>query len=368
MGKDDWAVVVGIERYFDAGSLGKLSGPENDANDFFSWVTSSDGGAVPEGQAKLILSSHYPHQFNAATDAQPTADAIKGAFDHLKEIANENAENGLGLTVGDRLYIFLAGHGFAPSYDDKLTALLTAEASVASSQLQHVIGSYMADWFWRAAYFKQILLFVDCCRSILPCTQLFQPYSDERGKDYDLLSRFYAFGARIGQESREWAPNGKFHGVFTMTLMNGLRGAAYDPRDPKSITAESLRDYLYNDFKNFMVPADRERSDRRKDPEVQYEQRPGANFVVAPVPPKNMLERVIGVSAKTFKTTIAAAPALIGKKAEIQDRTFKKVSDLVLQATNDVDLERGTYLVAVAGVAEKLFEVTGGPMEAVNVG
>jgi len=369
MGKDDWAIVVGIQSYFDAGSLGALSGPENDANDFYKWVTSPDGGAVPApAQAKLILSSQFTQPFQKPEDAQPTADAIVSAFNHLKEVANENAENGLGLTVGDRLYIFFAGHGFAPSYDDKLTALLTAEASVANSKLQHVIGSYMADWFWRAAYFKQVLLFMDCCRSILPCTQLFQPYQDERGQDYDLLSKFYAFGARIGQESREWAPDGKtYHGVFTLTLMNGLRGAAYDPKQPKNITAESLRDYLYNDFKNFMVPSDRERTDRRKDPEIQYEQRPNANFVVAPVPPKTLVERVIGARAKEFKRTINAAPQLVGKKAEIQDWHFDKVTEITLQPKNDVDLPRGTF-VLITDNAEVPFEVTGGPLEDVNVG
>jgi hypothetical protein len=368
MSKDDWAVVVGIQTYFDAGSLGALSGPENDAKAFHDWVTSKPGGEVPKGQAKLILSSQFKQPFPTAADAMPTADAIKDAFDHLKSVANENAENGNGLTVGDRLYIFLAGHGFAPSLDDQLTALLTAEASVANSQLQHIIGSYMADWFWRAGYFKQVLLFVDCCRSILPCTQLFKPYQDERGRDFDQLTRFYAFGARIGQESREWTPDGGVcHGVFTMTLMNGLQGAAYDPRTPKNITAESLRDYLYNDFKNFMVPGDRERSDRRKDPEVQYEQRPDSNFVVAPVPPTGIVERVIGARAKQYTRTITVAPQFVGKQAEIQDWTYNKIADLVLQATNAVPLARGTYLIKTDG-AEVPFEVTGGPLEAVNVG
>lgn len=361
MGKNDWAVVVGIQQYFDRSALGVLGGPENDATEFFEWVTSPSGGDVPKTQAKLILSSQFRQPFTAAADAMPTNKAITAAFDHLKDIAEENDRRGLGLTVGDRLYIFMAGHGFAPSLNDELTALLTAEALVAQSQLNHVIGSYMADWFWRAAYFKQVVLFMDCCRSILPCTQLYTPYQDLRGPDYDLLTRFYAYGARVGRESREWTPpGGKCHGVFTMALMNGLRGAAYDPRDPKNITAESLRDYLYNNFTNFMVPADRDRGDIRKEPEIDYEQRPNSNFVLAPSPPATLLQRFVGAKAKQFPVRIAASDANVGKQVDIQDWKFKTVQHLTLQKTNDLKLERGTYVLTGPEI-EKTFEVTGDP-------
>lgn len=361
MGKNDWAVVVGIDTYYDSGSLGALLGPENDAQEFYQWVVSPTGGDVPEGQAKLILSSQYKSKqpFASPADAMPTAAAIKLAFDHLQSIAEENDDKGIGLTVGDRLYIFMAGHGFAPSVRDELTALLTAEASVTSSQLTHVIGSYMADWFWRAAYFKQIFLFMDCCRTILPCTHLFEPYRIRRGPNFDQGVRFYANGARPGHESREWTPpGGKCHGVFTMTLMNGLRGAAYDPRDPKHITAESLRDYLYNDLKNFMVPGDREKPDVRTDPEVQYEHRPGRNPVVAPVPPKTLLEKVLGPKAPQFPVRITAAAASVGKAVDVQNWTLEKVASLTLQPANDLQLERGYYLITGNGI-EASFEVTG---------
>src|SRR3954452_5954523 len=145
MGRNDWAIVIGIQSYFDTKGLAALEGSENDASAFYTWVTSPDGGAVPQEQAALIVSSAFKPPFNSQADAMPTAEAIKLAFDHLKEIADENDERGLGLSVGDRLYIFMAGHGFAPSLDDQLTALLTAEASVTTSELNHVVGSYMAD-------------------------------------------------------------------------------------------------------------------------------------------------------------------------------------------------------------------------------
>ncbi|HEU5218622.1 MAG TPA: hypothetical protein VFU23_08180, partial [Gemmatimonadales bacterium] len=59
MARDDWAIVVGIKRYFDP-ALAGLEGPENDARQFYEWVVSPSGGAVPKAQAKLIVSSDYP--------------------------------------------------------------------------------------------------------------------------------------------------------------------------------------------------------------------------------------------------------------------------------------------------------------------
>ena len=226
MAKDDWAIVVGVKAYFDS-HLAGLEGPENDANEFYQWAVSDDGGAVPKGQAQLILSSMYNPPFKAATDAMPTAEAVKAAFDHLKSIAEENGENGNGRVVGRRLYLFFSGHGFAPSHRDDLTAILTADANVKEDKLPHILCSYMADFFWRACYFEEILLFVDCCRSRMECSQLYMPYDDESGSEFWKVRRFYGYGARVGKESREWKmADGQVHGVFTRTLIDALKGAA----------------------------------------------------------------------------------------------------------------------------------------------
>src|SRR5471030_1970768 len=128
MAKGDWAIVVGIKSYADPGLAG-LEGPENDAKEFHDWVVSDAGGGVPKDQAKLIRSSDYGPPFTSAATAMPTQEAIKAAFDHLMTMADANAAKGLGRVVGDRLYLFFSGHGFAPDQDDGLTALLTANAS-----------------------------------------------------------------------------------------------------------------------------------------------------------------------------------------------------------------------------------------------
>lgn len=358
MAKADWAIVVGIKNYFDPDLVG-LEGPENDAREFYDWIVSADGGAVPKDQAKLIASSDYP-PFTTSTTAMPTAEAIKGAFDHIRSIADENEQKGLGRNVGERLYLFFSGHGFAPSQHDDLTALLTAEASVAGAHLTHIIGSYMADFFWRARFFDEILLFMDCCRSVMECAQLYMPYEDERATDYYMGRRFYAYGARTTMESREWKmADGQYHGVFTRTLLDALSGTGYDPRDPSKITAESLRDQLYNGFKNFMSAPDRQRPDLPKEPEVVYEQKPGGNFTI--VTRANLAQRILGLKKVTkYGVTILVSPGRVGKEATIRDKNLAVVSEETLAAPTMLSLERGFYAINIAGESEPLpFEVTG---------
>jgi hypothetical protein len=363
MARNDWAIVVGIKNYVDP-DLAGLEGPENDAKEFHDWVVSSEGGAVPKGQATLIRSSDYHPPFKDPATAMPTQEAIKAAFDHLLAIADENEKKGLGREIGNRLYVFFSGHGFAPDQDDELTALLTADASIANAQLTHVIGSYMADKFWRGKFFKEILLFMDCCRSVMECAQLYKPYTNERATDYQEVRRFYAYGARVAKESREWKmPDGEFHGVFTKTLLDALGGSGYDPDNPALITAESLRDQLYNGFKHFMSAADQERLDLPKEPEVDYEEKPGAKFTI--VTRANLARRILGQTMITkYPVTIVTPSARVGRKAIVSDATLAKVSEVTLVARTPLSLELGFYALTITGEAEPItFEVIGAGSE-----
>src|SRR4051794_20882261 len=144
MGKDDWPIVVGVKNYPDP-DLAGLEGPEIDAKEFHDWVILGNGGDVPPGQAIPILSAEYNPPVTSPATAMPSQDKLKAAFDQLLSIADENEKKGFGREIGNRLYLFFSGHGFAPDQQDELVALLTANASIAEAQLTHVIGSYMAD-------------------------------------------------------------------------------------------------------------------------------------------------------------------------------------------------------------------------------
>jgi len=355
MARDDWAIVVGIKNYADP-DLAGLQGPEIDAQEFHAWVTSSGGGAVPPGQARLILS-------DPAT-VMPTPEAIKAAFDHLLSIADANEQKGLGRVIGDRLYLFFSGHGFAPDQNDELTALLTADASIAHAQLSHVIGSIMADTFWRGKFFKEILLFMDCCRSIMECAQLYAPYPIERATGYDQVRRFYAYGARVAKESREWQmADGQYHGVFTKTLLDALGGSGYDRDNPAVITAFSLSDQLYNGFKGFQSPADQANEDLPHEPDVDFEHKPSNNFTIvgSAGPVLRTFRRTFGRKpVAKYPVTIVARPSHVGKAATLSDAKLAVLSQLTLAVGTPLSLELGFYSLAIAGEPEPiLFEVIG---------
>lgn len=363
MGKNDWAVVVGIDTYFDS-SLPGLKGPENDAREFYDWVLAADGGDVPEDQALLVLSSKFPRPFASVADAKPTANEIVALFDTLRARAAANAENpDLGYRVGDRVYLFFAGHGFAPSHRQDQTALLVADADTNAGQLSHVLGTYMADTLYFLRLFDEVFLFMDCCRSSSECAQLFMPYGEDTAPDFHKVRRFYAYGARAGKEARERDfGDGTFHGIFTRTLLDGLRGAAYDPEDPSHITAESLQNLLYNAYPDHMDPALRTDPDVPNEPEVVYERKPQKKLVVAAAPSTGMLAKLksfAGVATvPKFKVTIRTTKHA-GKEAQILDKSLEPVKTIALEAENALELDRGIYALFVDGAPPKKFEVTG---------
>src|SRR5688572_17736192 len=141
MAMPDCAVVIGISRYPD---LGALQGPENDANDFFDWLTTKPFEPLDPVNVEMVLSSKF-------TGRNPQTGDIDSAFDRI--LAKPPGPNG---TIGRRLYIFMAGHGFSPTVDD--AALLMANAAKGSTGY-HIPGRPYANWFREAFCFEEVVLF-----------------------------------------------------------------------------------------------------------------------------------------------------------------------------------------------------------------
>lgn len=258
MVNDDWAIVVGINAY---PYLGNLNGPVNDAIDFYDWVASPQGGAVPNGpndadgfvnpinssqRSRIcrILSTDFPNP----PPIRPTLEAIQNAFDHLCNVARARNCNAQGTRLGRRLYLYFSGHGCSPDAAvPEEVALLMANATRQSTGY-HISGVRYANWFYQSGYFDEVVLFMDCCREVYPSTPVsVVPYSPVNDT-FNLASRkrFYGFAAgwaRNAWEKRLPDNTGDVRGVFTYTLLRGLRGAAVEP-DGQTITAASLREYL----------------------------------------------------------------------------------------------------------------------------
>jgi hypothetical protein len=349
MADNDFGIVVGISCY---PALGDLDGPENDAQAFCSWLTSSRGGAVPRENVDLILSSDFGPPFASADMASPTTLQIERALKSRRLAAERSTADG---ERPRRLYLYFAGHGF--SISTKHTALLTANADTITPY--HEAGEWLADWFREAGYFDEVILFMDCCRDrnrdytgIAP--NMLWPPKITPGR-YQEVKHFYAYATKWDRVTWEKKmDDGKVHGVFTTALLRGLKGHAVVPGDPSgSVTAESLKDYLYNNMHCLLTQAEMDDAQIPKEPQIQYEPQYASSLLLAqvPKPPK-------------FPVLIYPSDGLIGKTIEIlSDKTFTTIN--VIRVTNlekpiKLKLARGTYLAQVQGTSDRRAVPVGG--------
>ena len=179
------AIVVGIQGY--PALTPALQGPKNDATKFFNWVTTA-GGVNPQG-ARLILDEQPPAA--AAIDARPTVEVIKYEFDRLEDEATKP-----GWDASGRLYLYLSGHGFGQNLDD--AALLMANATMARTR-HHIPGKLWADHFFANGYFKEVLLFLDCCRERYRTALLNGPGTIISAAPPAGARRFYGFATKYGK-------------------------------------------------------------------------------------------------------------------------------------------------------------------------
>jgi hypothetical protein len=279
MNATDRALVVGVNWY---PGLTNLDGPVNDARAFHDWLVAAGGGGLDPAQIRLILS---PEQSpTAVADARPVVTQVQEAFDELDDLARDNLQNGRGLRAGRRLYLYLSGHGFAPFLGQ--AALYQVALLMANATRQrvgyHILGRAYADWFFRAGYFDEILLFMDCCREAYPLAPLNPPhFADVNGAGaVDRVRYFYGFGTKWSRLSRErpMPPDGRVHGVFTTALLAGLNGAAADPTG--RVTAASLGNFLFAQMKTFLSPADLTNATIPKEPDYVTYPSDGSQLVI----------------------------------------------------------------------------------------
>lgn len=318
--KHDYAIVVGISRY---PHFTKLDGPENDAQDFYDWVTSDQGGGVPApNRAKLIRSSDF------AQEDEPTTEAVNKAFmDVLEPALNKGGK------AGRRLYLYFAGHGFGPKLDE--SALFMANANSGMGLGYHIAGRRYAEWVAASSLFDEVVLFMDCCRDMYrrgrPNPPPWPPVEQPPGARW-----LYAFATQWGFKSYERPTPGaqRVEGIFTKSLLTGLRKAVVGGR----ITAQSLKDFIINDF------ASRTEQGEKKDPDID------ARHAIV------FAEGVVPVGAKVTVTFLQPQNQTI----QLQDAKLTVLASGPDSAPLVVEgLEPGLYkVVAVETAREKDFQVT----------
>jgi uncharacterized caspase-like protein len=283
---EDYAIVAGIASYPELGEAGTaldLKGSENDVDAVVAWLTDPAGGHLPPQAGppsdrpvpniQIVRSSAFKAP-TSADDALPTILELEKAIENLDRIAAANKAAGKGQRVGRRLYIYMSGHGFSPARERG--CLYAANARERMGHNVHVSG-WLA-WLQDAGYFREFVLWMDCCMNRMS----FLPPRDPPLPPTNVLAppgpTFIAFAAQRPLKAVEAAipeDGGIVHGVFTWVLLQGLRGAAADLSG--RVTGRSLADWLRNAQAARMDPRDRTDPEVSKEPEIVRED-PGLIF------------------------------------------------------------------------------------------
>ncbi|MDB5072069.1 MAG: hypothetical protein JWM87_3180 [Candidatus Eremiobacteraeota bacterium] len=309
MANDDYAIVIGINDYpgmIDAPDhAGNLQGPVNDATAIHAWLTDPAKGGVDPQKATLIVSPRPLPQNFALGNAQPVVQTIENAFSGLTSLADTKPP-----PVGRRLYVYMSGHGFAP--ERAKGAVFVADATKVSTR--HVFATAWLDWFYNAAYFDELVLWLDCCMKF-HFTVVPQAPSLARIQGNSSGARvFSAYSAKFKQESVEdEMPDGLFHGVFTYTLLQGLESAV---DASGNITTASLKQYLINRMKFNMPAKFKQIGTVSQEPDFGFDD--SMVFVTgAPIPAKDVL--LNGIPDGTKVDILGGNPSDIVASAVVQN-------------------------------------------------
>ena len=253
MRSDHFAIVIGLRSYPRLGDPppSNLEGPGNDAKLVAAWLTDPAGGALPDTNVKTIVSEGC----NSPPDAAPTPADINKAFVWLDGLADTSQKAGKGRKAGARLYIYVSGHGCAPK--PRQGCLLTGDAALNEIS-SNICPIEWIDWLQGANYFREYVLWQDCCTdrqiftvpSAAPLKPLFG--SNPAGPAFIALAAPYGLRAvekPVPEDAGQW------HGVFTWSLVQGLRGAAADRNG--TVTSQSLTNWLRHAQYGWLDDADR---------------------------------------------------------------------------------------------------------------
>lgn len=335
MPNNDYALIVGIDRYPTLGPGDtdlSLKGPGNDADAMEDWFTRQNVTVIDKITASIVDGN-----------VQPTGDRIEAAMRAIDKLARENEARRNGLQVGRRLYIYISGHGFSPAR--RQGCIFTADANTLFGTNIHVSG--WLEWFQDAGYFREFVLWMDCCMDRVTMQPPRMPSASVRSGGSPPKGEFIAFAAQRTLRAVEVPipeDNNNWHGAFTWALLEGLKGAAVDANG--LVTSRSLADWLRNAQSRFLGEDYLKDSRISTEPDIQEDSR---------------LIFARGIRPRTYPVTLAFDPTLAGKRARLWSGRPPRPESFDILASGQIkSLRPGLYVVDVpdAGIRHG-FEVVG---------
>ncbi len=219
-----FAMVLGISKYK---FIRPLSYADKDADLFADFLRSPAGGNLKE-----------PNIFELTNEAATSANFWSKGFQWLK--AKE-------LKKGDRLYIYLAGHGDA--IDEDQFFFLGYDVNPGSDKDNYLISGAIQLYNLKkkianeTAKGVEVYFIMDACRTNeLPGGSAGQNFLNTAVSQKN-AGEVMMLAAAAGQESLEDASIGNGHGLFTWYLVDGLTGLA-DADNNGKVNFTEIRNYV----------------------------------------------------------------------------------------------------------------------------
>lgn len=161
---EDYAIIVGVNDY--GPGIQRLRGCINDADLFYEWLIDPNGGGLviesPNGYPPKIVRLKSPDPPPGFHPWPPSRNEYEDAILLLRRWASTQPNR----RVGRRLYLWFSGHGASVRDDRNECAALMADAK-GDALSRSIPGRRAAENFRGVAMFDEVVLFMDCCRSVV---------------------------------------------------------------------------------------------------------------------------------------------------------------------------------------------------------
>ena len=328
MAADDRALVVGISHY---PGIRDLKGPTNDVDSFVAWLTDPQKGNVPAVNIVRIVS-------DAALPNRPIlADVTKFFLDLMTEQAEKATRR-----LGDRVYLFLSGHGFAASVLSQ-AALCMADSVAKITSYPHLGGQVFADDLGNRGMFDEVFLWMDCCRQMIPGLPINLPHWAPADPKIPPRRFFWGFATTTGELAAEAqmlvGNERRYHGVFTALLLEALERCK--TRLGGQVCASDVANYIFNRMQDVLGPT-----------------APRPQFQTDPVHDMVLFIRETELNSVEFQADGVAVGRLRISTGQNEDALPEPVP--ILSDRAKTAIEAGLYKATIVGTSRsQVFEIPG---------
>jgi hypothetical protein len=308
-----YALLVGLSKY---PAIGDLKGPVNDLADMTRWLT--EDLHVPLQNIKSF--SDVPTRY-----VEPRVADFEDWITELEDKAKDAP-----FPFGQRLYVYFAGHGYNATTAQQALILPRSRATGIWSAVPMVP---LRNGLQLRAYFQEIVLLFDSCRSILKYAPE-APWADRPAAHpkHASVRSYSIFASKSGSPAKEVEfTKDRWAGVVTQAFLAGVQGYAADAEGV--VYAHKLKSFLY--------AAVKDRLGRDTEPDVEdpsTEEEPWPLFYAQQKLPRIVIRPT---TTKTGTVTITVR----------KDRTTHQVD--LAAGVQVKEVERGYYLVRLPDGQEK---------------